>query len=423
RNHFPFNFINKALRTEDHYSLYKLRYFIINLSKQLKSIYDENIEFYQDIFNPYLTVYRGLTLDNNDIQQLQQSIGKYISTNGFLSTSLKREVAELFVANVLFIINISTKSNKQIYAYIAQWSKIPDEEEILFDLNILFQINDIHNDGQKWIVSITAVEQNENLIHDVLNRKLELNQINIDKNVYDKSYTIQLIKYFENLLKFSDSTRDDNETADILIALSEAYSRDGQIDLALKCAIKAYHLSAKFNGISWLVPFSLRSIAEIYEENQDYNEALIVFSFALDTVHVSDVEQIEELHYHIGKIFFIEQNYHLAYKHFQQSLEYLHITDRPLYLLIADRYDYVGQVYEKLIHYNKAIEYYNKSLQMKMINLPLNHLSYQKNDYRFAYVYYLMKRYDLCYEYSVKALSVNEHEEIVVHANFKDNIT
>ncbi|CAF1613231.1 unnamed protein product, partial [Didymodactylos carnosus] len=43
--------------------------------------FDENLELYEDVFDPFLIVYRGLTLSNENIEQLKQSVGKYISTS------------------------------------------------------------------------------------------------------------------------------------------------------------------------------------------------------------------------------------------------------------------------------------------------------------------------------------------------------
>ncbi|CAF4544645.1 unnamed protein product, partial [Didymodactylos carnosus] len=103
--------------TEDTDPLYKLRYFIIDLCLTLKSINNKYIDFYQDQFESSLVVYRGLTLSDNDINELKQSIGKYVSTNGFLSTSLSREVGEKFSFNILSEITIDTRLQKNlIYA-------------------------------------------------------------------------------------------------------------------------------------------------------------------------------------------------------------------------------------------------------------------------------------------------------------------
>ncbi|CAM4852169.1 unnamed protein product, partial [Rotaria magnacalcarata] len=38
----------------------------------------------------------GLTLPIKVIDQIKQSVGRHVSTNGFLSTTFKRDVAEMF---------------------------------------------------------------------------------------------------------------------------------------------------------------------------------------------------------------------------------------------------------------------------------------------------------------------------------------
>ncbi|CAF1304987.1 unnamed protein product [Didymodactylos carnosus] len=102
---FLFRFVNKALRTENIDALFKLRYFIIDLCTQLKLLFDENYDLYQETFET-ITVYRGLNLPDSDIEQLKNLIGKYVSTNRFLSTSLSRDLAQIFAANVLFVIKL-----------------------------------------------------------------------------------------------------------------------------------------------------------------------------------------------------------------------------------------------------------------------------------------------------------------------------
>ncbi|CAF1145945.1 unnamed protein product [Didymodactylos carnosus] len=100
KNAFPFKFINQALRTENIDALYKLRYFIVNFCTSLKRIFDENLELYEDVFDPFLIVYRGLTLSNENIEQLKQSVvykhystkilfGKFLLTTGHFHRAIE----------------------------------------------------------------------------------------------------------------------------------------------------------------------------------------------------------------------------------------------------------------------------------------------------------------------------------------------
>ncbi len=65
--------------------LFDLRYSTIVVSKQLKQLYDETYSDFQDAFNPYFKVYRGLILFDEDIDRLKIYVNQHVSTNGFLS--------------------------------------------------------------------------------------------------------------------------------------------------------------------------------------------------------------------------------------------------------------------------------------------------------------------------------------------------
>ncbi|CAF1642112.1 unnamed protein product, partial [Didymodactylos carnosus] len=140
-------------------------YFIVALCKNLKQLFEENFEINQESLDT-ITFYRGLKLSQNDIEQLKQSTGKYISTNGYLSTSFYRHIAELFSVNTLFKITVNTKLKNIIYADISKHSMIYDEQKVLFDLGSVFQISDITYEQNKLIVSMIGVNDVECLKND-----------------------------------------------------------------------------------------------------------------------------------------------------------------------------------------------------------------------------------------------------------------
>jgi tetratricopeptide (TPR) repeat protein len=292
-NSFPFKFINQALRTENIDALYKLRYFLIDICRNLKLIYDENFELYQDCFKPYLTVYRGFTLADSDIEQLKQSAGKYVSTNGFLSTSLSRQVAEAFATNVLFEIKISLKNklnNHLIYAIIMEWSLIPNEEEVLFDMGALFQITDIKYETDKWIVSIVDIEYDkiDYLKNDYIStQRYKMEDGYLAKLLFGKFLFLigqfdKAIEFFENLLRQQQLVLDDLERYTIFAYLSDTYNSIKQYDLAIEYSIKYMDLEKKLFSPSFSQVFHLMSKADIYRAQKKFNDALKYYEEALD---------------------------------------------------------------------------------------------------------------------------------------------
>ncbi|CAF1114702.1 unnamed protein product [Didymodactylos carnosus] len=258
---FLFRFVNKALRTENIESLFQLRYFIKDLCKNLKLLFDENFQLYQESLDT-ITFYRGLTLSDKDINQLKQSIKKYISTNGFLSTSFYRNIAETFSKNVIFEIQIDTKLNNIIYADISKMSYNIDEEEVLFDIGAIFQIIDVKMNNDKCIVSMIGINNN---IEYLKNDYFQLEQKYLQENMIDNilsninansffgeflltmGYTNKAIDYFENLLKqLSNSIFNEYEIYIITGNLADAYISNKQYNLALKYALDSYNICKNF---------------------------------------------------------------------------------------------------------------------------------------------------------------------------------
>ncbi|CAF4251198.1 unnamed protein product, partial [Rotaria magnacalcarata] len=73
KDSFLYRFVNKALRTEDIEALFRLRYFLKDLCKNLKLLFDDNFQTYQESLEAIL-VYRGLTLPIKVIDQIKQSV-------------------------------------------------------------------------------------------------------------------------------------------------------------------------------------------------------------------------------------------------------------------------------------------------------------------------------------------------------------
>ncbi len=120
--------------------MYHVRFYIIDLSKQLELKFAELKSTQTDV----LKLYRGQKLSRNEVANLMQNIGNLISTNGYLSTSRLRSVAYTFakkrtnrvgVVVVLFEYQVDLNQVKKIViADIAPYSAFPKEAEMLVDI-------------------------------------------------------------------------------------------------------------------------------------------------------------------------------------------------------------------------------------------------------------------------------------------------
>ena len=162
---FLYKTLNAALRTQNIHMMFLLRDFISDIQHQLQYIQANNS----------LQVYRSQLISIDELNELKQNIGQFISINSFFSTSMDRRTALFFLgdttswidvklAGVLFEIDadplmITTKP----FANIMEHSHFSDEAEVLFMIGSIFRLKNIYyNDNDKvWIIEMALCSDNE----------------------------------------------------------------------------------------------------------------------------------------------------------------------------------------------------------------------------------------------------------------------
>ena len=277
---FPFKIINKALRTEDIVALYTFRYYITDLSASLEALRSE-----QSISH----VYRGVTVSREEVEKYQ--VGHLVATNGFLSTSIEKEVAEMFggvdrsiipltrsrtdkLQHILFEIIIDpSHSSDIILANIAQNSAFSQENEILFDMGTTFEIVSSTYDDEhhfwniKMQTSVTAIpfyrEYGEYI------QKL-MKETNVDVLfgilLTDMGEYTKTLKYFDCLLARMLDDHDDR--ANVYYSMSRAHRFRGEYEATLTLLRQAEHLQcAKLPESKFDLARTLAGIGSVYYEN------------------------------------------------------------------------------------------------------------------------------------------------------------
>ncbi|CAF1239366.1 unnamed protein product [Rotaria sordida] len=87
RDSFLYRLLNKALRVQNTDMIFLFRFFIRDIEQQLEQ---------HKCLTP-IRVYRGQLMSNEELKVLKDSIGRFISMNSFLSTSIEREQALRFL--------------------------------------------------------------------------------------------------------------------------------------------------------------------------------------------------------------------------------------------------------------------------------------------------------------------------------------
>jgi tetratricopeptide (TPR) repeat protein len=166
RPDFLFRIINRALRSGDTLILFKFRYFLVDMCKNLEATAAAQSSL-------PIHVYRGATLAKEEVEQL--NVGSRIAATSFFSSSSNIQVARSFIIIdeltgmlpsrsrndkhqfVLFEIAVkptTIRSADVIVANVSSQSAFPEEEEVLFGLGTTFDITMIEYDVEHYLWNI-----------------------------------------------------------------------------------------------------------------------------------------------------------------------------------------------------------------------------------------------------------------------------
>ncbi|CAF4958647.1 unnamed protein product [Rotaria sp. Silwood1] len=152
-----YRILNKALREQSIDMIFSFRFFLTELSQHVSKLYQNYMEQIRasDTIGESIHVYRGQVIAKEEFEQMQNSIGGFISINSFFSTSRNELKARSFAMDssvteklrrILFKIEIDLRLPTKPFADIEGISYYPNEQEILFMLGSIFRINKIESD-------------------------------------------------------------------------------------------------------------------------------------------------------------------------------------------------------------------------------------------------------------------------------------
>ncbi|CAF1530548.1 unnamed protein product [Adineta ricciae] len=118
----------------DPHTITEEQFIILGAFCYLLQTYMKNLSKKNIPTNTILTVYRGIDLTDTQVEQFKQKTSYFMFTS-FTSTSVKREVADMF-GNTLLVMDLNTMNIHgdkliDVGTFIGGDSQIPDEEEFL----------------------------------------------------------------------------------------------------------------------------------------------------------------------------------------------------------------------------------------------------------------------------------------------------
>ncbi len=263
---FVSHLVNKALRTEAFDLLYTFRFFILDLSRNIRALAAKQSSKHQEI----LHLRRGLTLSNDEIDKLISNIGNYISPNGFMSASRCSKVADIYGTNVIFEIEVDTSLN--VCADIKEESAFPIEKEVVFDLGSVFRIDDVSYDEQckRMLIKLTAVPKSEEFTENIL----QLNGTNCPEIFFGE--LIYLMENYEQAKRYFGYLKQEYSKQKFRLINQNEFFK-----IKLKCQKDIPKISDKRLMDSSLV---LVIIAEVYQMTGNHTKAMEHLQTVLDTL-------------------------------------------------------------------------------------------------------------------------------------------
>ena len=208
---FVFHLLNRALGSQNVDYMFAFRYITKEIHQQLSEL------FHGQSRPLSMTVYRGKIIPLSIVRMMYDAVGGLISMNGFLLTNEQREISQIYCgqdnsilsnyARVLFTMDVGNNIATKPYAYIRNYSAIPDEDEVLFSVGTVWRVISVNEDVQSGVWNI----------------KLKL-------SIEDNSRCIELRDYLEKQL---GSTASFATLGNFLYELGEYQHAEGFYQLAL----------------------------------------------------------------------------------------------------------------------------------------------------------------------------------------------
>jgi tetratricopeptide (TPR) repeat protein len=412
RDSFLYRMLNKALRVQNIDLLFLFRFVIGDMYRQLK----------QNQCQSPIRVYRGQVISDDELNTLRRSMGEFISTNSFFSTSASRHKALGFLNSseisndlhrVLFVIDAdpSVVTSKP-FADIRSFSDFGNECEVLFMIGCIFRLADIRREKneQIWVIQMKLCGDDEHDLKKLFDHMKKQygggnNEVNLrsfgdvlrEMGKYDLAE-----KMYYRLL--NELPSNDPSLGNLYWVLGIVTTHKGEYDSSLQWFQKSLKIHMERGSSNYVSIGNLYNwIGEVHRSRGNetnaleyYNKAIELFQQAHDENHPS----MAHVFNNIALIYCDQKKYSEALKFYEKSLaiRQKHLpSDHPD---IATSYNNIGNVYFGIGQYDHAMQHYERSLKMRLKSLPSQHpdisMSYMniglvhesKNEWKQALTYY-----------------------------------
>ena len=413
---FLYKQLNRALRTEDISLLYSFRYFIYDLSKELQVEYQQQ----REDFDATIKLYRGTRLSKTELNMLDKNVGNFLSTNGYVSTSMSDAASFVFTGEttneeeaVVFEIEYDFGNiDSVIVASISHLSAHNDEEEFLFDFDATFQLQSVtkHLSLNLSCVKMKAVDHGSALAKEYVEQHrrymnngsvvIMFGYLLIETGEYEKAK-----QYFERLL--SDSNED---SSFIYYYLGTIENYQGDYEKALNYyQISSKKLTDSVPSREGALAFVLNDTGTIFKLRGQYDVALGYYSRALAISEgYSNCYVTAAIFGNIGIIYGMKGDYDRALHNQMQRLQIQEQNLPSIHRDKAKTLNNIATIFTEKDELNEALEFHEKSLLMNEQCLPAGHIDIATSIQHIGSILTNQGKFTDALEYYLRALSIRE---------------
>jgi tetratricopeptide (TPR) repeat protein len=376
---FLFKILTRACRIPDPDILFKLRFFIQYLHRQLKSNFSPTS----------MTVYRTQHISHDDFNTISKNQGGFLAFSQFLSTTKTKIIPKRPTKDrtlnksdcklVLFQMELGPTTPRMIIE--------PTSKEILITLATVFRIADIQQiDKEISIVKLTTNDDVVKTVQEIIENVRQAVQgpfplLRMAKLMKEMEY-IYYTEYF-CLLLINDTTVVNNETANLILGglfhtLCSFYYEQDQYDRAqeqLEKSLKVYLRVLPPDDIK-LTP-TYNNMGSIYHKKGLDEQALQFHKKAYDIQVKSsnpDPDSVAAYAGNIASVLIKQGKYEEAIPYLQRDLQIrqrLHPNGDDINLAV--KYHNLAGAQFRINQFTEALENYRKCLDIELRVHPANH--------------------------------------------------
>ncbi|UJR38735.1 hypothetical protein I4U23_031400 [Adineta vaga] len=381
-----YRMLNKALRCKDFDTLIAFRSFVTDLHAELKYLQGNTTS------TSITKVYRFQLISKEELDRIKSSVGKYISMNSFLSTTLDQNYATALLSSTTSVIyselepilleitiDPSLRGAKP-FADISSQSYFQVEKEVLFMLGIIFKIEEVVFE-QSTTVKLSLADENASDLKELssyLRTEMQkftptltsLGVLLCQMGEYEKSE--KCYQHRVDQLKNKNSM----EISGCYRGLGNVAHERGDYDLAIHYHQMALKVDLNQPENDQRIASNYHNLAIAYVEKNDFENASEYNEKCLKIekkIYGSDSIRVASTYLNMGCAYDGQEKYSDALMQYNDALQIQEKHLPPNHPEIANTLSNIGFTHYKLKAYSDALNYFEKSLAKKLISLPATH--------------------------------------------------